>query len=76
MVLVDAVRDQVVQSSVARIFRAVAKFFHIVAKWHADARAARRRRVTLQSLLFLPEHRLCDLGIDRCELIQAIERRR
>ncbi len=69
MVLVDVARDQVVQPSIARFFRAVAK-------WQADARAERRRRVALQSLLFLPEHRLRDLGIGHDELIRAIERHR
>jgi hypothetical protein len=32
--------------------------------------------VALKSLLFLPEHRLCDLGISHDELIRAIERHR
>ena len=68
MVLFDAVADRPARSPIARIVQGVAK-------WVADARAERKRRTALQALLFMPEHRLRDLGIRREELLEALERR-
>ena len=43
----------------------------------APHRACRAEsRAALQDLLFMPEHRLRDLGLRREELIDALERRR
>jgi uncharacterized protein YjiS (DUF1127 family) len=69
MVLVDVAHDHIVQPSIARLFRAIAR-------WLAAGRAERRRQVTLQSLLFAPEHRLRDLGISHDELIRMVEHHR
>ena len=44
-------------------------------KWVNDARARRKSRAALQNLLFMPEHRLRDLGLRREELLEALERR-
>ena len=67
MVFVDVTPRRPVQFSIARAF-------HGLAKWLADARTARAKRKALQDLLFAPEHRLRDLGIRREEVLQAIER--
>ncbi|MGB3335614.1 MAG: hypothetical protein WBA73_00395 [Devosia sp.] len=69
MALIDIAVDTVTHAPTAGMFRAFAR-------WLADARAESKRRATLRSLLFTPEHRLRDLGISRDELIRAIERRR
>jgi uncharacterized protein YjiS (DUF1127 family) len=42
-------------------------------RWFAARRAARQQHLALQSLLFMPEHRLRDLGIGRDELIRVME---
>lgn len=68
MVFIDVAVDTVVHSPTAGIFRTLAK-------WIAHARTENKRKATLQSLLFAPEHRLRDLGIDREELVQALQHR-
>lgn len=35
----------------------------------------RHRRAALRDLLFMPEHRLRDLGLSREDLLEALERR-
>lgn len=68
MVFIDVAVDTIVHSPPAGIFRAIAR-------WIAEVRAENKRKATLQSLLFAPEHRLRDLGFDREELVQALQRR-
>jgi uncharacterized protein YjiS (DUF1127 family) len=68
MVFVDVTPRRPVQFPIARIFASVAR-------WLADARTERAKRMALQSLLFAPEHRLRDIGIRREEVLQAMERR-
>jgi uncharacterized protein YjiS (DUF1127 family) len=41
--------------------------------WRSARRAAREQHLALQSLLFMPQHRLRDLGISQEQLIQAME---
>jgi uncharacterized protein YjiS (DUF1127 family) len=41
--------------------------------WRNARRAERQQRLALQSLLFMPQHRLRDLGISRDQLVQAME---
>jgi len=66
MAIVDfAPAHRPVQSSAARIFRAVAE-------WIATRRAEHARYVALEKLVSEPEHRLRDIGISREELLQAI----
>ncbi|KQW77960.1 hypothetical protein ASC89_14160 [Devosia sp. Root413D1] len=69
MGLVDVIHDHVVPPSCAGLLRAVDS-------WLADRRAARQRRMALQSLLFTPEHRLRDLGISHDVLIEAFGQHR
>lgn len=47
--------------------------FRLAAKWILDLRAKRAKKAALYDLLFAPEHRLRDVGIQREELIRAIE---
>ena len=68
MALVDIPRDRVAGPSIARLYRAVAR-------WLADRYARRQQKAVLQDLLFAPEHRLRDLGISREDLIRAIDHR-
>lgn len=42
-------------------------------RWHVARRTVRAQHLALQSLLFMPEHRLTDLGISRNELISITE---
>ena len=42
-------------------------------RWFAARRATRQQHLALQGLLFMPEHRLRDLGIARAELIRVME---
>lgn len=42
-------------------------------RWIAARRAARAQQLALQSLLFMPQHRLDDLGISRETLIGITE---
>jgi uncharacterized protein YjiS (DUF1127 family) len=44
-----------------------------VGDWLARRRAAREQQLAMQSLLFMPQHRLDDLGISRDQLIAAME---
>ena len=53
----------------------VAAFAGVVADWFADRRAAKARQVVLNDLLFMPEHRLRDLGIDPRALQQGLDAR-
>ena len=55
MTLADFATDRPVQFTPAHRFGSVFQ-------WLAARRAARAKRVALQSLLFAPEHRLRDLG--------------
>ena len=41
--------------------------------WLAARHAARRQHLALQTLLFLPEYRLNDMGIRRDEVIRVME---
>jgi len=45
-----------------------------VRAWLKRVRAERSRRLALESLLDLEEHRLDDLGISRSEVIDALRR--
>jgi uncharacterized protein YjiS (DUF1127 family) len=53
-------------SSISSLVRAIAG-------WFAARRAAHARDVVLDDLLFMPEHRLRDLGIDPRTLHQGID---
>lgn len=44
-----------------------------VRRWFAARRAAREQHLALQSLLFMPQHRLNDLGISQDQLARAME---
>ena len=68
MIFIDVTAAQPVRSPIVGIL-------HSVAQWVADIRAERKRKTALQALLFMPEHRLSDLGIRREELLEALERR-
>ena len=48
--------------------------FAALARWIAQAKAARTRRVALQALLELDHARLYDLGISRQDIRTALER--
>ena len=52
--------------------RIVALFRDIAARF-ADRGAVRAQRLALQSLLFMPQHRLDDLGISRESLVGITE---
>ena len=67
MVFIDVTARNAVQSPTIPIVWAIAK-------WVANTRDKRKKKATLQSLLFAPEHRLRDLGISREELLQALAR--
>jgi hypothetical protein len=41
--------------------------------WRSARRAAQEQRLALQSLLFMPQHRLRDLGISHEQLTLAME---
>jgi uncharacterized protein YjiS (DUF1127 family) len=41
--------------------------------WRSARRVAREQHLAFQSLLFMPQHRLNDLGISRDQLIQTME---
>jgi len=45
------------------------------ANWLAAAREARRQEKVLNDLLFMPEHRLRDLGIDPQRVVTTIDER-
>ena len=49
---------------------------HRLVTWAAHRRAERQRYHTLQSLLFMPEHRLDDMGISRDDVLTALARHR
>ena len=49
--------------------------FAALARWIAQAKAARTRRVALQALLELDHARLYDLGISRQDIRTALERK-
>lgn len=51
------------------LFSAVRRFND----WRSARRVAREQQLALQSLLFMPQHRLNDLGISRDQLIQTME---
>ena len=68
MLFVDVAPNRPVRSPFAHIVRALAGRLRIISREH-------ERRPTLQSLLFMPEHRLRDLGLRREELLEALERR-
>ena len=70
MALVDfAEAYRPVQSSVARVFQAVAKRV-------AARRAARAKREALERLLLASEHLLADVGTTREQLVELIESER
>lgn len=46
--------------------------FRAVARWVANARAARAQRIALGTLLEFDTHRLEDLGINRGDLFDAL----
>ncbi len=50
--------------------------FHALVQWVAARRAERAQKMTLQSLLFAPEHTLRDLGLSHEQLIREIESHR
>lgn len=68
MIFIDVAPHPPVQSPFARIVRALAGRLRTISDEH-------KRRAALQSLFFMPEHRLRDLGIRREELLEALERR-
>ena len=68
MIFIDVAPYRPAPSPFARIVR-------VLAGWLRDARGDRKRRAALRDLLFMPEHRLRDLGLRREELLEALERR-
>lgn len=53
-----------------------AGIFHRVAGWVARSLAERERQRVFRDLLFAPEHRLRDLGINRDDILTALSRHR
>lgn len=47
--------------------------FAFLAKWFAQARARRERRIVFQSLLDYDDARLEDIGINRQDLFEALD---
>lgn len=68
MALIDLGVDVPVTSVAARALRRLAW------AWTAH-QAERARRVSLDRLLAMPDHRLRDLGLDRREIVAAVEMR-
>ena len=65
-----ALADFVVVPSVPSPFAAVSRR---VSAWRNARRVAQAQRLALQGLLFLPQHRLRDLGISHEQLVRAME---
>jgi uncharacterized protein YjiS (DUF1127 family) len=53
----------------------VAAAFCSVRLWLAAQRRAHARRIVLNDLLFMPEHRLRDLGIEPRQIVGAVDER-
>lgn len=51
----------------------IAALRRVFGDWRAARRARLQQHLALQSLLFMPQHRLNDLGISRDQLIQTME---
>ena len=68
MLFIDVAPNRPVRSPFAHIVRALFGRLRAI-------RGERKRRAALRDLLFMPEHRLRDLGLRREELLEALERR-
>ena len=66
MALADFAAVQSVPSPFAVVSRRVKD-------WRNARRVAQEQRLALQSLLFMPQHRLNDLGISHDQLVRAME---
>jgi uncharacterized protein YjiS (DUF1127 family) len=67
MIFIDVVTDQPARSPIVGVL-------HDIAGWMVDAKARRKRTAALQDLLFMPEHRLRDLGLRREDVREALVR--
>jgi uncharacterized protein YjiS (DUF1127 family) len=66
MALADFAPAQRAKSALAAVLRGLDG-------WRVARRAARQQHLALQGLLFMPQHRLNDLGIRHDQLVRAME---